>query len=223
MIRGSLLPFLRNAALLALVLALPACSDGQKAAEAAKAGGAQPAAARQCTASGTLACRLAPVESLDGACAQLRECLSGTPRDKDDALQVTSCNPPTAQAALAPTAAPIEALAVISADVQQGIAPSHAAYVFAKDARGWCPSVELLEPLWRHGGSCETIVRVGADGAGAAVRAERICRMPLDRGEREAGVSDVAEHECVEARYALAGGTLKQASRQRSEGACPAR
>jgi len=213
---------MRKLALVALLLTLPACGERQNAADAAKAAAAQPAAAPQCSADGALACRIAPVESLEGACAQLRECLSSIPRDKGDALQITSCNAPSAQTPLAASAAPIEALAVIAVDVQQGVAPSHAAYVFAKDARGWCPSLELLEPLWRHGGSCETIVRMGADGAGAAVRAERTCRVPLDRSARDAGASDVAERECVEARYALSGGALKQASRQRSEGACPA-
>ena len=66
-------------------------------------------------------------------------------------------------------------------------------------------------------------MRIGPDAAGAAVRAERTCRMPLDRSERDAGASDVAERECVEARYALSGGALKQSSRERSEGACPPR
>jgi hypothetical protein len=204
---------MRLLALLALCLAVSACGERKKAAEAAPA---------QCAAAGALACRIAPVESLEGACAQLRECLSSIPREKGEALQITSCNAPSAQTPLAASAAPIEALAVISVDIEQGAAPSHAAYVFAKDARGWCPAVELLEPLWRHGGTCETVVRVGADGAGAAVRAERTCRMPLDRSQRDAGASDVAERECVEARYALSEGALKQSSRRRSEGACPA-
>ena len=211
---------MRNLALLALLLALPAC-DRQKTA-APEPAAAQTAAAPQCSAAGALACPIAPVDSLEGACAQLRDCLSSIPRDKGDTLQITSCNAPSVQTPLGATAAPIEALAVITVDVQQGVAPSHAAYVFAKDARGWCPSVELLEPLWRHGGSCETVVRMGAEGAGAAVRAERTCRMPLDRSERDAGASDVAERECVEARYALSGGALKQESRRRSDGACPA-
>jgi hypothetical protein len=213
---------MRKLALLALLLTLPACGERQKASEGLKLGAAQPPAARQCAAAGALACRIAPVESLEGACAQLRDCLSSIPREKGDALQITSCNAPSVQTPLAATAAPLEALAVISVEVQQGVAPSHAAYVFAKDANGWCPSVELLEPLWRHGGSCETIVRVGAEGTGAAVRAERTCRMPLDRSQRDAGASDVAERECVEAHYALSGGAIKQSSRQRSEGACPA-
>jgi len=212
---------MRNLALAVLILALPACGERQKTAEAAKAGAVQPAS-RQCTAAGALACQLAPVESLQGACAQLRECLSVAAGDKEKALQITSCNPPAAQATLSAAAAPIEALAVIAVDLQQGVTPSHAAYVLTKDARGWCPTVELLAPLWRHGGQCETTVRIGPEGAGAAVRAERICRMPLDRGERDAGVSDVAEQECVEARYALAGGALKQQSRRQSDGACPA-
>lgn len=214
---------MRDLALAAFLFALAACGDGRKsAAETAKPGAAQPAAPRQCTAAGPLACQLAPVDSLDGACAQLRECLSGSVRDKDNPLQITSCNPPSAQAQLA-AAAPVEALAVIAVDLQQGGTPSHAAYVFAKDARGWCPSFELLEPLWRHGGQCETTARIGPESGGAAVRAERVCRVPLDRGERDTGASDVAEQECVEARYALAGGAVKQASRQRSEGACPAK
>jgi hypothetical protein len=211
---------MRKLALLAALLALPACGDRQKT--AATEAAASQTAAPQCSAAGALACRIAPVDSLEGACAQLRDCLSSIPHEKGDALQITSCNAPSVQTPLGATAAPIEALAVITVDVQQGAAPSHAAYVFAKDARGWCPSVELLEPLWRHGGSCETIVRVGAEGAGAAVRAERTCRMPLDRSERDAGASDVAERECVEARYALSGGALKQESRRRSDGACPA-
>jgi hypothetical protein len=202
--------------LLSLLLALSGCGERQKTAEAPKP------PAPQCEAAGALACRIAPVDSLEGACAQLRECLSSIPRDKADALQITSCNAPSVQTPLAASAAPIEALAVISVDLEQGAAPSHAAYLFAKDTRGWCPAVELLEPLWRHGGSCETVVRVGADSAGAAVRAERTCRMPLDRSQRDAGASDVAERECIEARYALSGGALRQASRQRSEGACPA-
>lgn len=204
---------MRLLALLALCLAVSACGERSKTAEAAPA---------QCAAAGALACRIAPVESLEGACAQLRDCLSSIPREKDDALQITSCNAPSVQTPLAASAAPIEALAVITVDVEQGVGPSHAAYVFAKDARGWCPAVELLEPLWRHGGTCETVVRVGAEGAGAAVRAERTCRMPLDRSQRDAGASDVAERECVEARYALSEGALKQSSRSRSEGACPA-
>jgi hypothetical protein len=212
---------MRTLALLALLALLPACGERQKTAAAPGPDAARPAPA-QCSAAGALACPIAPVDSLDGACAQLRECLASIPRAKDDALQITSCNAPSVQTALAATAAPVEALAVIAVDVQQGVAPSHAAYVFAKDARGWCPSVELLEPLWRHGGSCETTVRVGTQGAGAAVRAERTCRMPLDRSERDAGASDVAERECVEAHYALSGGALKQESRRRSDGACPA-
>src|SRR5580765_4032816 len=219
---------MRNLALAAFLLVLAACGEDRKSPrettkETAKAAPVQPAPPRQCTAAGPLACQLAPVDSLAGACAQLRECLSGSPRDKDNPLQITSCNPPSAQAALAASAAPVEALAVIAVDLQQGSTPSHAAYVLAKDARGWCPSVELLEPLWRHGGQCETTVRIGADAAGAAVRAERTCHMPLDRSERDAGASDVAERECVEAHYALSGGALKQSSRERSEGACPAR
>jgi hypothetical protein len=213
---------MRNLALAALLLALAACGEGRKtAAQTAKAGAAPPAPPPQCTAAGPLACQLAPVDSLDGACAQLRECLSASVGDKDNALQITSCNRPSAQAPLASSAAPIEALAVVAVDLQQGSTPSHAAYVIAKDARGWCPSMELLEPLWRHGGQCDATVRMGAEGSGAAVRAERICRMPLDRGERDAGASDIAERECVEAHYTLAGGTLKQVSRQRSEGGCP--
>jgi hypothetical protein len=110
---------------------------------------------------------------------------------------------------------------VIAVDLQQGSTPSHAAYVLAKDARGWCPSVDLVEPLWRHGGQCETTVRIGSEASGAAVRAERTCHMPLDHSERDAGASDVAERECVDAHYALSGGTFKQSSLQRSEGACP--
>jgi hypothetical protein len=209
-------------ALLALFLALCACGERQKTAEAGKQAAAEPSGPKQCAAAGALACRIAPVESLEGACAQLRDCLASIPPEKGDALQITSCNAPSVQTPLASTAAPLEALAVISVEVQKGVAPSHAAYVFAKDANGWCPSVELLEPLWRHNGSCDTIVRAGAEGTGAAVRAERTCRMPLDRSERDAGASDVAERECVEAHYALSGSALKQSSRQRSEGACPA-
>jgi hypothetical protein len=207
---------MRLLAVLALCLAVSACGERKKTAEASNP------PAPQCAAAGALACRIAPVESLEGACAQLRDCLSSIPREKGDALQITSCNAPSVQTPLAASAAPIEALAVISVDIEQGVAPSHAAYVFAKDARGWCPAVELLEPLWRHGGTCETVVRVGAEGSGAAVRAERTCRMPLDRSQRDAGASDVAERECVEARYALSEGALKQSSRSRSEGACPA-
>jgi hypothetical protein len=209
------------ALLVPMIFALAGCGDGQTAAEAAKPRAAQPGGSTgQCTAAGPLACRLAPVESLEGACAQLRECLSNAAPDAKGALQITSCDAPSAQTSLPAAAAPLEALAVITVDLDHGIAPSHAAYVFAKDARGWCPSVELLEPLWRHGGHCQTNVRLGTDGAGAAVRAERICRMPLDREERARGVSDVAEHECVETRYAVAGGSVKQLSRQRSDGAC---
>ena len=211
---------MRNLALLALLLALAAC-DRQKTAETEPAASTT-TAAPQCSTVGALACPIAPVDSLEGACAQLRDCLSSIPREKDDALQITSCNAPSVQTPLGAKAAPLEALAVITVEVQQGVAPSHAAYVFAKDARGWCPSVELLEPLWRHGGACETIVRVGTEGAGAAVRAERTCRTPLDRSARDAGASDVTERECVEARYALSGGALKQESRRRSDGACPA-
>jgi hypothetical protein len=208
---------MRNLALAAFLIALAACGEGRKmAAETAKA----PAPLPQCTAAGPLACQLAPVDSLDGACAQLRECLSGSARDQDNALQITSCNRPSAQAPLASSAAPIEALAVVAVDLQQGSTPSHAAYVIAKDAHGWCPSVELLEPLWRHGGQCEATVRIGAENSGAAVRAERTCHMPLDRGERDAGASDVAERECVEAHYTIGGGALRQASRQRADGAC---
>jgi hypothetical protein len=206
-----------------LILGSAGCGDGQTATEAAKPQAPQVAAVAQCTAAGALACRLPPVESLEGACAQLRECLSKMPRDKDDTLQITSCDAPSAQISMPGSAAPLEALAVITADVQHGIAPSHAGYVFAKGPGGWCPSVELLEPLWRHGGRCETNVRLGPDGTGAAVRAERICRMPLDQEERGRGVSDVAEHECVEAQYAFTGGVLKQLSRQRAEGACRAK
>ena len=213
---------MRKLALLVLVLAISACGERQKEAEAGKQAAPEPPGPKQCAAAGALACPIAPVESLEGACAQLRDCLSSIPREKGDALQITSCNAPSVQTPLASAAAPLEALAVISVEVQQGVAPSHATYLFAKDASGWCPSVELLEPLWRHGGSCETIVRVGAEGTGAAVRAERTCRMPLDRSQRDAGASDVAERECVEARYALSGGALRQSSRQRSEGACPA-
>jgi hypothetical protein len=162
------------------------------------------------------------VDSVDKACAQLRECLAGAPRGKEEVLEVTSCGTPSALASVGAEAKSIQALAVIPVDVQQGIAPSHAAYLLAKDARGWCPSAQLLEPLWRHGGRCETAVRIVAKGAHAAVTAERICRMPLDRSERESGVSDVAEHECVDVGYALAGG-IKETSRRRSEGACPAK
>ena len=212
---------MRKRALAVLVLALCACEGRKPGAEAAKAASAGPATPRQCTAAGPLACQLAPVESLDGACAQLRECLSGSARDKDNPLQITSCSPASGQTKLTASAAPIEALAVIAADLQQGSTPSHAAYLFAKDARGWCPSLELLEPLWRHGGQCEAAVRIGPEGSGAAVRAERTCRMPLDRSQRDAGASDVAERECVEAHYALSDGALKQSSRQRSEGSCP--
>jgi hypothetical protein len=208
---------MRYLTLLAMALTLVACGDREKSAH-----NSRPPTPAQCSAAGALACPIAPVESLQGACAQLRECLSSIPRGKEDALQITSCDAPTVQTRLASTAAPIEALAVITVDVQQGTAPSHAAYVFSKDSRGWCPSVELLEPLWRHGGQCETTVQVGADTVGAAVRAERTCRIPLDRSQRDVGASDVAERECVQARYALSQGALKEASRQRSEGACPA-
>ena len=213
---------MRNLALAAFLIALAACGEGRKpTAEPAKAGAAvQPTLPRQCTAAGPLACRLAPVDSLAGACAQLRECLSGSARDKDNALQITSCSPPAAQAPLARAAAPIEALAVVAVELQQGGTPSHAAYVLAKDAGGWCPSMELLEPLWRHGGQCDARVRIGPEGGGAAVRAERTCRMPLDRGERDAGASDVAERECVEAHYTVGDGALRQASLQRAEGSC---
>src|SRR5262249_10172260 len=207
---------MRNLALAAFLIVLAACGEGRKtAAEPAKAGAAaQPAPPRQCTAAGPLACHPAPVDALAGACAQLRECLSGSARDKDNALQITSCSPPAAQAPLARTAAPIEALAVVAVELQQGATPSHAAYVLAKNAGGWCPSMELLEPLWRHGGQCDAMVRIGPEAGGAAVRAERTCRMPLDRGERDAGASDVAERECVEAHYTVGDGALRQASRQ---------
>src|SRR3954464_10594380 len=104
---------MRNLALAVLLVVLAACGEDRKsskeaAKETAKAAPAQPAAPRQCTAASPLACQLAPVDSLAGACAQLRECLSASARDKDNPLQITSCNPPSAQAPLTASAAPVE-------------------------------------------------------------------------------------------------------------------
>lgn len=102
--------------------------------------------------------------------------------------------------------------------------PSNAVYLFVQDGRGWCPAAELLEPLWQHGGYCLSAIELRwsdsatASRGGMAIRAERVCHMPLDGEEFEAGVSDVAEHECVETRYALAGRGIELLSR--SDGEC---
>lgn len=181
-----------------------------------------------CTKAGPLACAVAPIGNLNGdACIQLQSCLMDRALpDGQTVTQFTSCAPPTSIVKAPSADAPIKALATMGVELESDGPPSNAVFVLVQDEYGWCPAAVLLEPLWQHGGYCESAVEyrwpktVEKNDAYVTIQAERVCHMPLDAAELETGVSDVAEHECVTARYEIRDGSLHQLSVSQADGAC---
>jgi hypothetical protein len=185
-------------------------------------------ATNECAMMGPLACPVDPIKNLDSnACNQLRSCLEKRLWADGRALtQLSHCDDPVNMGDPFFKDGQIKTLATMNVELELNGPPSHALYLFLKNDRGWCPVAELLEPLWQHGGYCESDVQfkslddMQASGGGMILSVERICHMPLDSEEIESGVSDIAEHECVENVYAFSGAGILQLSSSRKDGGC---
>jgi hypothetical protein len=176
-----------------------------------------------CEQSGQLACNVPPMRDISsGSCAQLQNCIEG--RKFSDVLveKVEDCDPPV-------IAQGDKSIAVAAVAVQLAVdgPPSHAAYLFVNIDNNWCPADQLLDPVWNHGGYCETQFQfqweTGASGDEMLliVMSERICHMPLDQDEIAAGESDVAMNECVNVRYRVTDNRLERLAETASEAPCP--
>lgn len=181
-----------------------------------------------CAKAGPLSCTVAPISNLDSeACVQLQSCLMDRVLPNGQTVtQFTSCDPPSAIVKAPSADTPIKALATIGVELELDGPPSNAVFVLAQDEYGWCPAAVLLEPLWQHGGYCESVIEYKwpkdseKNDMHVMIQAERVCHMPLDAAELETGVSDVAEHECVKVHYEIRDGSLHQLSASQADGAC---
>lgn len=176
-----------------------------------------------CSASGPIACTVAPLAELSmEACQQLRACLA----DQSPGVEthVTYCEPPSLLGNVPENQTAIQAIATLDVELKQDGPDLNAVYLLVKGKHGWCPAAELLEPIWQHGGYCESLIgytwsdATKSTIAGFDIHAERICRMPLDAEEVETGESDVAAHDCTKVSYAISG--VVEQNRTESAGAC---
>jgi hypothetical protein len=222
-IRSRLLGALKLAIALCMHASLIACHSGEESQPNRSASNtSQPEG--NCAGSGPLACTVAPTSDLAvGACEQLRKCMTGRAIDDATVGQIRRCEAPGFLAL--PSGAHL--IAVVSIEVEIEGPPSHASYLFVRGEQGWCPAATVLEPLWQHGGTCEADIEAsGVDSehrspaGGLLLRAERICRIPLDQAEMSTGESSVVEHECVTSKFDWNNGGLKLRSANRSDGKC---
>lgn len=185
--------------------------------------------AGSCLHAGPLACPVEPLTdpSPRAACDQLRACLAGRAAGDAATIELIGCEPPASPVPAPTGTGAVLAVETMAVESESDGPPDHAVYLLVQDDRGWCPAAELLGPVWQHGGHCETSIDLQWAaaatelGTSLTVRAERLCHMPLDQSEFEAGESDVVEHACVEARYVVVENGLDERTRATTEGTCP--
>jgi len=155
------------------------------------------------------------------ACSHLRNYLEGTRIDGLLVEQVLDCDTPI----LSPVSKYGSAASIVTRVNIDGL-PSHGSYLFIRFEQGWCPSDQLLEPTWNHGGYCETQFQLRWNpGRNDSFRelhvlSERICHMPLDQEEIAANESDIAMIECQHDRYLLNKNELTKISEFETEMPC---
>lgn len=211
-------------AIASLAIFTPGCYDAEQPRIADAAAVSMPqAASRGCDRISQPVCEVDPVGDLQaGACDQLLACLGEGITAERPLSPAISCDQPVLPA----KPGPLEVAAVAFSADFDGV-PSQAAYLFVRGEDGWCPAHELLEPQWNHGGYCTsefafhwTETRAGDSGPRLDVRSDRVCHMPLDQEEVEAGESDVASQGCAVSAFEVENSTLIAAGRAEFDRPC---